>query len=148
MTHDHSPVGEREDAGELSEAEAMRHPRRNEIFRDVGSEPHNPDDERLHRDRGPAVPRRLRPPDLFSDGLSDLVGSPAIAGIVYGHAAAPDEVVARLVEAANREGGKDNVTVVFAAGPRFAERGAGARRPDARRERAAGQAAGSARRVG
>ena len=37
-THDHSPVGEREDSGELSEAEAMRHPRRNEVFRDVGSE--------------------------------------------------------------------------------------------------------------
>ena len=26
ITHDHSPVGEREDSGELSEAEAMRHP--------------------------------------------------------------------------------------------------------------------------
>lgn len=37
LTSDHSPVGEEEDAGELSEAEAMRHPRRNEVFRDVGS---------------------------------------------------------------------------------------------------------------
>jgi serine/threonine protein phosphatase PrpC len=31
ITHDHSPVGEREDGGEISEAEAMRHPRRNEV---------------------------------------------------------------------------------------------------------------------
>ena len=38
ITRDHSPVGEREDAGELSESEAMRHPRRNEVYRDVGSE--------------------------------------------------------------------------------------------------------------
>src|SRR3954463_10708022 len=44
ITHDHSPVGEREDVGELSEADAMRHPRRNEVFRDVGSEEHAPDD--------------------------------------------------------------------------------------------------------
>ncbi|HSK81358.1 MAG TPA: protein phosphatase 2C domain-containing protein, partial [Thermoanaerobaculia bacterium] len=45
VTRDHSPVGAREDAGEISELEAMRHPRRNEIFRDVGSAPHEPDDE-------------------------------------------------------------------------------------------------------
>ena len=44
ITRDHSPVGEREDAGEISELEAMRHPRRNEVYRDVGSEPHAPDD--------------------------------------------------------------------------------------------------------
>ena len=40
ITHDHSPVGAREDAGELSELDAMLHPRRNEVFRDVGSEEH------------------------------------------------------------------------------------------------------------
>ena len=44
ITHDHSPVGEREDNHEITEAEAMRHPRRNEVFRDVGSEEHAPDD--------------------------------------------------------------------------------------------------------
>ena len=37
LTHDHSPVGEREDAREIGEYEAMRHPRRHEVFRDVGS---------------------------------------------------------------------------------------------------------------
>src|SRR5262245_28087836 len=44
ITRDHSPVGEREDAGELAELEAMHHPRRNEVYRDVGSEPHAPGD--------------------------------------------------------------------------------------------------------
>src|SRR6202140_985327 len=44
VTHDHSPVGEREDRGEIGEAEAMRHARRNEIFRDVGSSARNPYD--------------------------------------------------------------------------------------------------------
>jgi PPM family protein phosphatase len=121
LTHDHSPVGEREDAGDLDEDDAMRHPRRHEIFRDIGSEPHSPSDgdfveivDRPFRDDSAIL--------ICSDGLSDLVGSPEIAGVVYSHAANPDEVVARLVQAANREGGKDNVTVVFAAGPRFAER--------------------------
>ena len=37
-------AGEREDRNELTEAEAMSHPRRNEVYRDVGSEPHQPDD--------------------------------------------------------------------------------------------------------
>ena len=36
LTHDHSPVGEREDAREISELEAMRHPRRNEVFQTSG----------------------------------------------------------------------------------------------------------------
>ena len=44
LTHDHSPVGEREDAHEMSEADAMKHPRRSEVFRDVGSAFHEPDD--------------------------------------------------------------------------------------------------------
>jgi len=37
LTSDHSPVGEREDQGEIREQEAMAHPRRNQVFRDVGS---------------------------------------------------------------------------------------------------------------
>src|ERR1700679_2057539 len=44
ITLDHSPVGDREDRGEITEAEAMSHPRRNEVYRDVGSEPHQPGD--------------------------------------------------------------------------------------------------------
>src|SRR4030095_8734711 len=44
ITRDHSPVGEREDAQEISELEAMRHPRRNEVYRDVGSERHDASD--------------------------------------------------------------------------------------------------------
>src|SRR5262249_28548935 len=44
VTRDHSPIGEREDSNELSELEAMHHPRRNEVYRDVGSDLHQPDD--------------------------------------------------------------------------------------------------------
>ena len=43
LTSDHSPVGESEDEGEISEREAMAHPRRHQVFRDVGSKPRDPD---------------------------------------------------------------------------------------------------------
>ncbi len=74
ITHDHSPVGEREDSGEISEAEAMRHPRRNEVFRDVGSEEHAPDDpDFIEMQRIPFEPDSALL--LCSDGLSDQVAS-------------------------------------------------------------------------
>jgi serine/threonine protein phosphatase PrpC len=119
LTPDHSPVGEREDAGELSEREAMRHPRRNEVYRDVGSERHEPDDPGFID-----VLRYPFEPDaallLCSDGLTDLVPSTAIAQTVRELAGHPHEVVRALVDAALAAGGKDNVTVVYVEGPRFA----------------------------
>ena len=42
ITQDHSPIGQREDLGDIGEREAMLHPRRNEVFRDVGSQPRTP----------------------------------------------------------------------------------------------------------
>lgn len=118
LTHDHSPVGEREDGGELSEAEAMHHPRRNEVFRDVGSEPHQPDDsnfiEILHVSFDPESALLL-----CSDGLSDQVGSKDIRLIVERHAADPEAAVRDLIDAANLAGGKDNVTALLVAGEQF-----------------------------
>ena len=118
ITHDHSPVGEREDSGELSEVEAMRHPRRNEVFRDVGSEEHTPDDAGFIE-----VQRIPFEPDsallLCSDGLSDQVGSVEIRRAVERNAGSPEATVRELIEAANRAGGKDNVTVVVVEGEGF-----------------------------
>jgi len=119
ITHDHSPVGEREDSREISEAEAMRHPRRNEVFRDVGSQEHAPDDpdfiELL------SIPFE---PDsallLCSDGLSDQVTSGEILRTVLANAGHPGGAVHELIEAANRAGGKDNVTVLVVEGEQFA----------------------------
>jgi serine/threonine protein phosphatase PrpC len=119
VTRDHSPVGEREDANELSEAQAMRHPRRNEVYRDVGAEPHEPTDAEfidiLH------VPFE---PDaallLCSDGLTDTVSSSTIGQKVAEYAGHPNEVVRALIDAANDAGGKDNVTVVYVEGAQFA----------------------------
>lgn len=119
ITRDHSPVGEREDAHELSEFEAMRHPRRNEVYRDVGSEPHQPADadfidvhELPFEDDAALV--------LCSDGLTDSIESARIRDIVLQCAGRPDDVVAELIRAANDAGGRDNVTAVYVEGDRFA----------------------------
>jgi hypothetical protein len=113
MTPDHSPIGEREDADEMSELEAMRHPRRNEVYRDVGSEPHDVSDPGFVY-----VAEIDLPPGaallLCSDGLTDLVPSDTIRRIVGAHAGRPDRVVHALIAAANDAGGKDNITAVYA----------------------------------
>lgn len=119
LTRDHSPVGEREDAGELGEVDAMRHPRRNEVFRDVGSALRDKDEhdfvdvieEPLERDSAILV---------CSDGLSDMLTASSIDHIVRQHAGDPARVAEALVAAANDAGGKDNITVVYAERPRFA----------------------------
>ena len=119
LTHDHSPVGEREDAGELGELEAMRHPRRNEVFRDIGSEPHTPTD----RDFVEIIKAPFEEDAAFllcSDGLSDLVTSQQMLSVIQRHAGSPDEVVHTLIGEANRAGGKDNVTVIYIEGSAFA----------------------------
>jgi serine/threonine protein phosphatase PrpC len=133
VTPDHSPVGAREDAGDLSESEAMRHPRRNEIFRDVGSGPHEPDDASwIDILEAPfAADGALL---LCSDGLSDMVASREILDTVEANASSPPAAVHALIERANAAGGKDNVSAVLVEGDRFAEAvrrrrsGAGTRR--------------------
>jgi PPM family protein phosphatase len=118
MTHDHSPVGEREDRGELSEAEAMQHPRRNEVYRDVGSQERTPDAEDfieiLHMpfEADSAVL-------LCSDGLSDAVSSEKILRIIEENAGDRWTTVRALISAAN-EAGKDNVSAIFVEGEDFA----------------------------
>ena len=124
VTHDHSPVGEREDAGEISELEAMNHPRRNEVYRDVGSEPHQPRDPEFVDVR--AIPFETDAALLLcSDGLTDVVDSSTIQRVVTQWAGHPQQVADALIEAANAAGGKDNVTVVYVEGELFAATGAG-----------------------
>jgi serine/threonine protein phosphatase PrpC len=118
LTSDHSPVGEREDAGELNEAEAMTHPRRHEVFRDVGSKPRLPDEEDFIE-----MKEFLFKPDaailLCSDGLSDLLTSAEMLQVMERYDGDPAQVAGELVDAANLVGGTDNVTAIFVAGTEF-----------------------------
>ncbi len=118
LTSDHSPVGEQEDHGELTEQQAMEHPRRNEVFRDVGSHPHEPyDDEFIQTKSFPLHPEAAIL--LCSDGLSDVLTSAEISGIVEQYDGEPGRIAQMLVDAANEAGGKDNISVIFVAGPEF-----------------------------
>ncbi len=97
LTSDHSPVGEREDAGELNEAEAMAHPRRHEVFRDVGSRMRLPDEEDFIE-----MKEFLFKPDaailLCSDGLSDLLTSAEMLQVIERYEGDPAQVAGELVD--------------------------------------------------
>jgi len=118
LTRDHSPIGEREDRGDLSEQEAMRHPRRNEVFRDVGSVPRRPDEENFI-----ATGSDLFPPDsallLCSDGLTDALTAEELRTILDSFDGDAEAIARQLIAAANQRSGADNVSVVFIAGPNF-----------------------------
>ena len=127
LTRDHSPVGEREDAGELTESEAMQHPRRNEVYRDVGAHPRAPDDEGFVE-----IVETSFEADaalvLCSDGLSDQVSAASLRSIVESHAGDPALAVGHLIRAANDAGGKDNVSVIVVEGEGFAAAARSSRR--------------------
>lgn len=111
LTKDHSFVGIREDAGEMTEQEAMSHPHRNQILREVGSAPHRLDDEDF-MDYGAEA---LLPGDqllLCSDGLTDMITTrQATTILATGHAL--HQKVGSLIALANEMGGNDNITVVL-----------------------------------
>lgn len=118
LTSDHSPVGEAEDAGECSERDAMRHPRRHEVFRDVGSRRRAAGDADFIEIRR----CRFRPDAAFlicSDGLTDHLTAAQVRAIVESYAGDATRVASDLVAAANAAGGKDNITALFVAGPEF-----------------------------
>lgn len=104
LTKDHSVVQEMVESGELSEDGAKHHPRKNVITRALGAETDISVDfcmEPISED------------DLIiicTDGLTNFVEPAQIQSIAEG--AAPGECASLLVEAANDNGGGDNITVV------------------------------------
>ena len=106
VSRDHSYVEELVARGELSEAEAQHHPRKNLLLRAVGIE------ERLHVD-GDSFP--LEAGDrllLATDGLTNMVDDGALAALLGGDFA---NVASRMVERALARGGSDNITAIALA---------------------------------
>lgn len=106
LTEDHTLVQRMVQEGELTPAEAERHPHRNILTRVVGVEPE------VQVDEGDI---ELRPGDrllLCSDGLTGMLPDDRIATILR-EEPDPQAAVARLVAEANAAGGVDNVTVVL-----------------------------------
>jgi len=111
ISHDHSFVGFLEESGRITEEAAMQHPKRNEINKGLGF-----DDEKIievdyiETGESPFLPGDILL--LCSDGLSDMINTKTIAGILNSPQSIKDKADG-LVEAANVAGGKDNITVVL-----------------------------------
>ncbi len=111
LSHDHSLVGYREEIGELTEEEAMKHPQRNVIGRDVGSTYlENGDTDYVETATFPLLPHSTLL--LCSDGLCDMLTSNQMIDILQ-QSISIEEKVNALITAANNAGGKDNVTVIL-----------------------------------
>ena len=118
ITPDHSLVGEIEDAGSLTETQAMRHPRRNEVLRDVGTRRRSAGDEGFIDIRTCSFHKEAALL-LCSDGLTDHLTSVEIREIAERYSGDASAIAHQLVEAANAKGGRDNITALFVAGPEF-----------------------------
>ncbi len=106
LTDDHSLVGILLRQGEITPAEARVHPARNRISRYVGMEGEaRPEARTLKLLRGD----RLL---LCTDGLTGMVEDDAIASLLAAERD-PEGACAALINAANKGGGKDNITALI-----------------------------------
>ena len=106
LTDDHSLVEELVRQGRLTPEEAVNHPQRSIITRALGPEPDVEVETFTHRGRDGDVYL------ICSDGLSGMVSEEEMATILR-ESDSLKEAAEKLVEAANRHGGKDNITVVL-----------------------------------
>lgn len=106
ITEDHSLVNELVKAGQLSEEDAVHHPRKNVLMRAVGTDLKTQVD--LYRQDWQPYHSLL----LCSDGLSNLVTSDDMLSIINSEISfedKADELIRRAIEA----GGNDNITVTL-----------------------------------
>ncbi len=106
MTRDHSLVEEFVRQGKLTPEQAEKHPQRSVITRALG--PENSVEVDSFR-----IPARAGDVYLLcSDGLSGMVSDADMKAII-GAGGSLDETARRLIEAANDNGGRDNITAVL-----------------------------------
>ena len=107
LTHDHSLVDEQVRLGQLTQAQAETSPMRNVITRAVGTQ------DEVDAD---VIEFAVIPGDVYllaSDGLMREVDDERIAAILRASGDL-EQTCAQLIEAANRAGGRDNITCVLA----------------------------------
>src|SRR3954462_1015679 len=108
LTEDHSLVGELVRRGKLTEQQAESHPQRSVITRALGPEPSVQVDVEEYEARGG---------DLFlvcSDGLTSMVHEEGLRPLLdSSDQRSLDELGPGLIAAANKAGGRDNITVIL-----------------------------------
>jgi serine/threonine protein phosphatase PrpC len=105
LTDDHSMVADLVRQGSLTEEEARFHPQRSVITRALGSDPNMLAD--VFEVEGAPGDRLL----LATDGLTGMLADDYIADVLAADVD-PARAVQSLVDAANRAGGYDNISVV------------------------------------
>ncbi|MDN3657121.1 protein phosphatase 2C domain-containing protein [Ferruginibacter paludis] len=111
ISRDHSAVGFLEESGRLSEEEAMRHPRRNEINKALGFEEDiTTAEDFIETGESPFLSGDLLL--LCSDGLTDMISSATIISVLTTEKSLAAKAKA-LIDAANDAGGNDNITAVL-----------------------------------
>jgi protein phosphatase len=107
LTRDHSLLQEQIDSGLLTPERAKYSLNKNLVTRALGIEEDAPAD---------ITEYRVEQDDIFllcSDGLTDMVDSAAIAPVIVGKRSDLSQAAAGLVDLANRNGGRDNISVVL-----------------------------------
>ncbi|GGH01761.1 protein phosphatase 2C domain-containing protein [Mucilaginibacter phyllosphaerae] len=111
ISKDHSFVGFLEDSGRLTETAAMNHPKRNEINKALGfTSQIDTDESFIETGQSPFLPGDMLL--LCSDGLTDMVDKSGILDIITQDIPLPEKAI-QLINTANDNGGRDNVTVVL-----------------------------------
>ena len=111
ISKDQSFVGFMEDSGRLTEEQAMKHPKRNEINKALGFGSQIAlQEDYIETGTSPFLPGDLLL--LCSDGLSDMVNKQEINRILLKDQSL-EQKANSLVQAANQQGGLDNITVVL-----------------------------------
>jgi protein phosphatase len=112
LTQDHSMVAELVASGQINEAEARVHPRRNVVTRALGAEADVSVDTFVETFNDGDILL------ICSDGLTGHVSDEELAG-AFGRApvgsAALERVAQQLIDLANARGGTDNISVVLVA---------------------------------
>jgi PPM family protein phosphatase len=105
LTDDHTLVARMVKTGEITTDEAEVHPHRNVLTRALGTE----SEVRVDEKEVPLIDGDMLL--LCSDGLTGMVTEDQIQAILEA-SASPQDASDRLIKAANRAGGVDNITVV------------------------------------
>lgn len=106
MTKDHSLVQRLVDMKEIKPEEAEKHPQKNILIKAIGQpDPYQPDTRMLQFKNGEGLL-------LCSDGLWGVVSEKSISTILQ-HEGDPVAACQHLVDAANQNGGPDNISVIY-----------------------------------